>query len=138
MSARTSTGGGSDGGEGCLSCGACCFSQLDTYVPVRGDDHARLGDRASDLVWFDGNRAYLVMSDGRCAALVLDVAGEKPRFVCSVYEDRPATCRELVRGSPACEGERAEKSSRPVDAASLLIRLRERPVRLDAAGKTCP
>jgi hypothetical protein len=103
-------------------------------VPVRGDDYARLGSAAEALVWFAGNRAYLVMTNGQCAALVFDGDGEAPRFVCSVYVNRPATCRELERGSPACDGERAEKSGRP-RAASDLVRLR---VRTDVTGKDSP
>src|SRR5258708_39575866 len=95
----------------CLACGACCFSQLETYVRVTGDDHARLGSRAEDLVWFDGNRAYMRMVDGRCAAL--RVERTSGQFVCSAYETRPQTCRDLARGSGACLGEIASKYDRP-------------------------
>jgi len=94
----------------CLACGVCCFSQLDTYVPVSGDDHARLGDHAESLVIFKGTRAYMRMVDARCAALQLDREG---RFVCTVYDERPLVCRELARGSPECQGERATKADRP-------------------------
>ena len=85
MNAQSTPSGTSDGGEPCITCGACCFSRLETYVPVRGDDYARLGSAAEALVWFAGNRAYLVMTNGQCAALVFDGDGEAPRFVCSVY-----------------------------------------------------
>jgi uncharacterized protein len=98
----------------CLACGTCCFSLLDTYVPVTGDDHARLGDRADDLVVFHGNRAFLRMEDGHCAALRLDAAAGA--FVCTVYATRPETCRALARGSPQCAGERQTKGERPMDA----------------------
>jgi Fe-S-cluster containining protein len=98
----------------CLSCGTCCFSGSETYVRVRGDDLARLGHRAGDLVAFVGNRAYMRMADGHCAALRVEQATR--RFVCTVYEARPQTCRDLERGSPACEGEIAAKADRP-DAA---------------------
>lgn len=94
----------------CLSCGTCCFSELAEYVRVTGDDHARLGERASDLVGFDGTRAFMRMAHGHCAALVVEPDG---RFVCSVYERRPTTCRELERGSPQCEAEIALKGERP-------------------------
>jgi len=108
----------------CLSCGTCCFSTLETYVPVRGEDHARLGDRADELVVFHGNRAFMKMAGGHCAALRvdlddLDVRDERDergnaRFVCSVYDARPGTCRELARGSRECEGEIATKGDRPL------------------------
>lgn len=96
----------------CLTCGACCFSELPTYVRVTGDDHSRLGERADELVWFDGIRAHLRMADGRCAAL--EIQPESGRFVCGVYELRPALCRDLGRGSPECRAERAAKLERPL------------------------
>jgi Fe-S-cluster containining protein len=98
----------------CLDCGVCCFSELPTYVRVTGDDHARLGELADRLTRFVGNRCYMRMVDGHCAALVLD--RERRRFVCSVYELRPVTCRDLERGGPACLGELALKADRPAAA----------------------
>jgi Fe-S-cluster containining protein len=96
----------------CLACGVCCFSRLDTYVQVTGDDHERLGDRTDELVRFDGHRAYMRMTDGHCAALRIEkLTGE---LVCSVYETRPQTCRDLARGSSACLGELATKRLRPL------------------------
>jgi Fe-S-cluster containining protein len=102
----------------CWFCGVCCFSTLDRYVRVSGDDHARLGDRAASLVHFIGNRAYMQMAEGRCAALALDQAG---RWLCSVYDHRPEVCRALERGSRACSAERALKGERP------LLALRKKP-----------
>lgn len=93
----------------CVDCGTCCFSELDRYVRVRGDDYARLGDDAEALVVFHGNEAYMKMRDGHCAALAIE--GGKLR--CRVYERRPRTCRDLERGSPQCEGEIATKGERP-------------------------
>jgi hypothetical protein len=81
---------------------------------VTGDDYERLGDEAERLVVFLGNQAFMRIDRsggvGRCAALVV---ADGDRFLCSVYEQRPAVCRELERGSPACEGERAAKADRP-------------------------
>jgi Fe-S-cluster containining protein len=96
----------------CTKCGACCFSTLDRYVEVKGSDYAQLGDDAERLVHFIGNRAYMRMVDGHCAALAVDV--ENRRFFCTVYDNRPATCRDLERGSPACMGERVTKGERPL------------------------
>jgi Fe-S-cluster containining protein len=101
----------------CLGCGACCFSTLATYVRVTGSDHARLGERADELVWFDGTRAYMRMVGGHCAALRIEP--ETGRFFCTVYEARPDTCRDLARGSSACSAERAEKHRRPLMALEL-------------------
>lgn len=104
----------------CLACGACCFSRLDAYVAVTGADHARLGERADDLVTFRGNRAFLRMVDGRCASLALALSTRE--LVCSVYELRPEVCRALERGSPECLGERAAKADRPPAALDALAR----------------
>jgi Fe-S-cluster containining protein len=95
----------------CLSCGTCCFSGLETYVRVSGDDFERLGSQAEPLTAFVGNRAYMRMIDGHCAALRVDRAAR--RFVCTIYEARPEICRVLERGSPECLGEIATKGERP-------------------------
>jgi Fe-S-cluster containining protein len=95
----------------CLACGTCCFSTLETYARLDGADHARLAERAEELTIFIGNRCYMKMQGGHCAALVVDVATR--RFVCNVYESRPAVCRQLERGSPACSGEIQAKGTRP-------------------------
>jgi hypothetical protein len=71
-----------------------------------------MGERAEELVWFDGIRAYMRMTDGHCGALLIEPASG--RFVCSAYATRPAVCRDLERGSPACQGELAEKADRPL------------------------
>ena len=98
----------------CLACGTCCFSRLDTFVRVTGDDHERLGEHADALVRFDENRAFMRMSDGHCAALIVDPVAR--RFVCSVYEQRPQACRDLERGSPGCLAEIDVKADRSLVA----------------------
>ena len=129
----------------CLTCGACCFSRLETYVRATGDDYARLGERADELVHFDGNRAYMRMVDGHCAALRVDHGSG--RFVCSAYETRPQTCRDLARGSGACLGELATKYDRPQLALNLSKRtcprsigpeLNRDPASSAAGGGDCP
>jgi uncharacterized protein len=102
----------------CLGCGTCCFSQLANYVPVTGDDHARIGARADELTHFEGNRCYMNMHEGHCAALVLDRT--ERQFVCCIYETRPGTCRDLERGSAACRGEIHAKGERPLLALANL------------------
>ena len=79
---------------------------------VSGDDYERLGDRAAELVWFDGTRAHMRMHEGHCSALEID--SEPEHYVCSVYEERPQVCRDLARGSSACLAERIAKSDRPL------------------------
>jgi uncharacterized protein len=101
----------------CLECGTCCFSRLETFVRVSGDDYSRLGDAAEPLVWFDGIHAHMRMRDGHCAALQLD--SEASRLSCSVYALRPQICRDLARGSAECAAERDAKSERPPVALRL-------------------
>ena len=103
----------------CLGCGACCFSQLANYVPVSGADHARIGAQVDDLTHFDGNRCYMNMHEGHCAALVIDRGARQ--FVCSIYDRRPSTCRDLERGSAACRGEIHEKGGRPLLTLGSLL-----------------
>ncbi|MFA6285774.1 MAG: hypothetical protein WC661_00215 [Opitutaceae bacterium] len=91
----------------------CCFSQLDTYARVTGGDWERLGVEAGRVAHFIGHRAYMKMTDGRCAALALRRTPEGgPEFFCTIYEKRPQVCRDLARGSPECEGERDTKGAR--------------------------
>ena len=107
----------------CQACGACCFSESERHARVTGDDHARLGEAADDLVVFLGNQAFMRVArpegaPGRCAALVV----ERGRFRCAVYERRPQVCRDLDRGSPACEGERETKGPRVAALTKLTLR----------------
>jgi len=95
----------------CLRCGVCCHSHLDTYVRVTGADWERLGSDAERVARFIGNRAYMRMVDGHCAALDVRTAPDGGReFFCTIYEKRPQVCRDLARGSPECAGERAMKA----------------------------
>ena len=101
--------------QDCLHCGVCCFSRLETYVRVTGEDWDRLGGAAERVAHFIGHRAYMRMTDEHCAALEVrpGSAGELEYF-CSVYDRRPQTCRDLDRGSAQCAGERAVKGGRVV------------------------
>ena len=109
--------------EECTRCGACCFSESARHARVTGDDYERLGEAdAERLVHFIGNQAFMriegLEGSRRCAALVVDaVAGT---FLCSIYERRPAVCRELERGSGACAGEREAKLGRTKVALTVL------------------
>lgn len=106
----------------CLDCGACCFSTLPEYVRVFGVDHDRMGDEARAVTTFIGNRCYLRMAGGRCSALALEAGeGGRPRFRCTIYEERPDVCRSLDRGSGQCRAERHEKTVRAQQAAEQAL-----------------
>ena len=95
----------------CLFCGACCFSDSDAYIDVSAADAKRLrevSDEAHALVHEVDGARYMKMVDGHCAALTFRAG----RFVCSVYQHRPAVCRALDRGSVECFAERSLKRAR--------------------------
>jgi uncharacterized protein len=115
-------GGPEDAVPECTACGTCCFSRLPEYVRVFGCDFDRMDDRARALTHFLGNRCYMKVEDGRCAALSIDAAAG--RFSCSIYEMRPDCCRALERGSGACRSDLHEKRERPLLALERLRRRR--------------
>ena len=95
----------------CLRCGACCFSPSDQFVRVTGEDWTRLGEAAGRVAHFVGNRAFMRMSEGHCAALEIRRAGDGgAEYFCTLYDRRPQICRDLARGSAECEGEIAVTS----------------------------
>ena len=124
----------------CLTCGACCFGQGERYVPVSGDDHARLGELAEQYTQFIGNRCYMRMHAGHCAALHI---GHDGRFACQVYALRPTTCRELARGEGACRAELSQKRDLAVRAHLHVLNQHEgsaapTPAALTAGGRLVP
>jgi Fe-S-cluster containining protein len=100
----------------CCECGACCFSNSDTYVQVQEEESQAL-EKAQAYVKRDG-ALYLRMHQGHCAQL----AHADGDWVCQVYPDRPSTCRQLKRGSPECLEERHLKLAL---AKKLSVRLRQ-------------
>lgn len=78
-------------------------------MTVTGKDWSRLGDNADRLAVWNNNKAFMRMQDGHCAALRIESAAAGSRFVCSIYDRRPQTCRDLARGSPQCEADWAQK-----------------------------
>jgi len=113
----------------CTTCGACCFSQAPDYLRVFGTDYDRLGDDAERLTHFIGNRVYMRLVDGHCAALQIEPTSG--RFLCGIYERRPDVCRWLERGSGYCHAERTEKTVR---AEARLVELRA--VRAEGAARS--
>ncbi len=86
---------------------------------MTGADYERLGEQTAAYVEFDGNRAFMRMTAGHCAALTI-VDG---RFLCAVYALRPETCRTLLRDSEECAGEIVTKGDRPL----IALRAKTRP-----------
>jgi hypothetical protein len=88
----------------CGPCGACCREAFDS-VPLGPEDDAT-AERHPDLVrtstgWRDLVRVPSPTGCGtRCAALIGD--GPTTPFRCTIYPDRPTSCRDLEPGSPNC------------------------------------
>lgn len=112
--------------EDCLRCGTCCFSTLPEYIRVFGIDYERMDDAARALTHFIGNRCFMQIADGHCAALQIEpneaANVQTARFVCRIYPMRPDVCRSLERGSGACAGELTEKRERSLLAVEKLLR----------------
>lgn len=101
----------------CCECGACCFSKSDSYVPVTAEDKLRLGESAERVTHEVAGASFLVMEDGHCAELQ-HLEGD---WVCGIYKNRPAACRDLSRGSPACLVERALKRRDAIGTSKRLL-----------------
>jgi hypothetical protein len=78
----------------CLECGACCRAAYDS-VTISGRE-SLVSDRP-DLVVRRPGYWELRRSGDHCAALA-----EQQPFLCSVYPQRPQTCRDFARGGNHC------------------------------------
>ena len=78
----------------CRTCGACC---REAYGSVSLSPRERFVRRHPELVIWRDDYVEVARKGERCAALV----GEE-RYTCTVYEDRPRTCREFTAGSAHC------------------------------------
>lgn len=101
----------------CCECGACCFSESDTYVLVSEEDRALLGSTIQDAVIEVEGAYFLRMDQGRCAQLEY----AEGAWVCGIYRKRPTACRALKRGSPPCLAERALKRLKVRKAAKTYL-----------------
>ncbi|HYE34269.1 YkgJ family cysteine cluster protein [Methylocaldum sp.] len=83
---------------GCLTCGACC---REAYDSVEISKREPVIKRHPALVVVHETYSKLRRDGGRCAALS---GGHTPTetYACTIYDDRPRTCREFTRGSGNC------------------------------------
>jgi Fe-S-cluster containining protein len=96
----------------CRRCGACCLSPDggDGYVVLEGDEPERLRRLGLPVVTNGRGEVCLgtVPHDGpgrgrTCVALDGSAGHPKGRGCgCTVYEDRPARCRQFEMGSDLC------------------------------------
>lgn len=83
------------GADDCLACGACCRHGFDL---VQVGAREPLVRARPDLVVRDGFGWHIPRPDGRCRALG-DARGPWP---CTVYDQRPRSCRDFAVGGDAC------------------------------------
>lgn len=99
----------------CTTCGACCCNPQENrdegygfYVKLLPAD-ALLQDekKVKRYVTFEGNVPHMRLNEGdRCIALAGKL-GKKVR--CTIYDERPTTCRKFTAGSDRCLQYRRER-----------------------------
>jgi hypothetical protein len=82
----------------CLTCGACC---REAYHSVEISRREPVIKRHPDMVVIHDTYLELRRDHERCAALGGGRTPHEP-YGCTIYEDRPRTCREFTRGSKNC------------------------------------
>lgn len=82
----------------CMTCGACCREAYDTVEVGAREAVIRLHP---ELIEVRNGRRRMKREGQRCAALK---GGQTPRedYHCSIYDDRPSTCRTFSRGGANC------------------------------------
>ncbi|MGZ8242528.1 YkgJ family cysteine cluster protein [Methylomagnum sp.] len=82
----------------CQTCGACC---REAYDSVEISAREPVNKRHPELVLSFDTHRKLRRDGNRCAALS---GGRTPHeaYACTIYEDRPRTCREFTLGSENC------------------------------------
>jgi Fe-S-cluster containining protein len=78
----------------CSDCGACCRSAYDAVDVGRREPVVA---RHPALVRAHDGRLALERAGDRCAALDGELA-----YRCTIYDDRPRTCRDFERGGRHC------------------------------------
>ena len=83
----------------CQSCGACCREAYGAVDITKRDPFIKK-HRSLVVVRTDGSLG-VARNGERCTALT-GGTDEAPKYACSLYEDRPRTCREFTLGSMHC------------------------------------
>jgi uncharacterized protein len=82
----------------CLACGACCYGPAE-YVAVTAIDLCRMTPKTQGrYVQRVGERSYLKMVHGHCAAL----HARQGHYSCRIYAQRPQPCHTVEAGSREC------------------------------------
>lgn len=94
----------------CLTCGACCTSEIDFNIKVHFTDEEgenipyNLKGDANGFVWQKNHMAFEeVEGVCRCKALKGKIGG---KVRCSIYKFRPGACQKYEVGNQDCMKER--------------------------------
>jgi len=89
----------------CQRCGACCYGP-DAYVSVTDPDFDAMSRQTrARLVVRKGERRYLKMLHGHCAAL----RARQGHYSCRIYGERPLPCHTVAAGSRECLAARTKR-----------------------------
>lgn len=102
----------------CLTCGACCcYYRVSFYwqeAQQRGLDESQLVQITPWRVCFTGTERI----PPRCVHLQGQIGQQ---IACSIYEQRPSTCRELQIGDEKCLKARAAHGLPPLPEVSTTV-----------------
>jgi hypothetical protein len=82
----------------CQTCGACC---REAYHAVEISPRDPVNRKHPELVQDGGSHRKLRRNGERCAALTGGWTAAET-YACAIYEDRPRTCRDFMRGGGHC------------------------------------
>jgi Fe-S-cluster containining protein len=103
----------SDTSNPCLSCGACCMSYRVSFYWAEAEARGLPAGLTEQVNAFYSCMAGTNASQPRCAALQGPPGGP---VACTVYEQRPDTCREVQVGDDKCTRARARHGLTPLAA----------------------
>jgi hypothetical protein len=85
----------------CQTCGACCRAAYQSVEVAQRDPVIKAHP---SLIVDRGTYLEVLRSGDRCAALAGGSVenGTTTRYHCTIYDDRPRTCRDFTRGSDHC------------------------------------
>jgi Putative zinc- or iron-chelating domain len=85
----------------CQACGACCRAAYHSVEVSRRDPVVKA---RPEMIVDRGRYLEVLRAGDRCAALAGGVIehGFTTRYHCTIYDDRPRTCREFTLGSAHC------------------------------------
>ena len=109
-----------DAAPDCLTCSACCRTDIEGLITVYPEDVVRMRERGRDDIVRRlvpgrfGGLAFATTRGGACVHL----GTEGNRHACNIYEDRGATCRGFPPGCARCHQFRREAGVSGVSDAS--------------------